>query len=221
MQIAIDGPAGAGKSTVARLLADRLGVLYVDTGAMYRALTLACLEAEVPPEEGNMLTHLLSKVDIALEIDRAGALRVVLNQKDVSERIRNQDVSNAVSQYSALSSVRQKLTEAQRTIAKNQDVVMDGRDIGSVVLPDADYKFFLTASANERARRRHREWAEKGRSVDFAQLLSDIIQRDEADKNRAFAPLIQATDAVLIDSDGRTIDDVLEKILSFIQKTPK
>lgn len=217
MQIAIDGPAGAGKSTIARALADKLGIVYVDTGAMYRALTLAAQEAQVPPQEGPALSHLLEHTRLELLPGDEGQ-RVLLNGRDVSEAIRHPAVSEAVSSYSALPALRQALTEKQRIMAASTDVIMDGRDIGTVVLPNATLKIFLTASVAERARRRYVELIEKGHQVELAQIEADISQRDEKDRTRSYAPLKKAEDAVEVNTDGINISEVCDEILALLCK---
>lgn len=220
MQIAIDGPAGAGKSTVAKMLADQLGILYVDTGAMYRALTLAALNAKVEPVEGEMLKELLRETHVMLfpKEDGIGVDSVLLNGQDVTEEIRAPHISEAASHYSALPSIREKLTSEQQAIAEYLDVIMDGRDIGSVVLPNATHKFFLTASPEERAQRRFKELAEKGIDVDIEKITQEIIARDEYDSHRDVAPLIEAEDAIRIVTDNLSAKEVCEKILSEIRK---
>lgn len=220
MQIAIDGPAGAGKSTVAKMLADKMGILYVDTGAMYRALTLAALNANVAPEEGEELKALLRETHVMLfpKEDGTGVDSVLLNGQDVTEEIRAPRVSEAASYYSALPLVRQKLTSDQQAIAEHLDVIMDGRDIGSVVLPNATYKFFLTASAEERASRRYKELEAKGIHIDIDKLTEEIISRDEFDSHREVAPLIEAEDAIHIDTDDLSAEEVCNKILAEIRK---
>ncbi len=220
MQIAIDGPAGAGKSTVAKMLADRLGILYVDTGAMYRALTLAAINENVEPVEGEALKSLLRETHVMFfpKEDGTGVDSVLLNGQDVTEEIRAPQISEAASHYSALPSVREKLTSDQQAIAEYLDVIMDGRDIGSVVLPNATYKFFLTASAEERAKRRFKELSAKGISVDIDKLAQEIIARDEYDSHRDVAPLIEAEDAIHIDTDCLSAEEVCDKILAEIRK---
>lgn len=199
--VAIDGPAGAGKSTVARRVADRLGYTYVDTGAMYRALALAAIQREV--EDASDLMELARTLDL-----RAEGSIVLLDGVDVTERIRGSDVTERVSVVAAEPEVRRALVARQQEVARRQSVVMEGRDIGSAVLPDADVKVFLTASLEERARRRA---AETGASVD--QVMRSIEARDRADSRRTASPLVRAADAVEIDTTGRTIDDVVDEIV--------
>lgn len=209
--IAIDGPAGAGKSTLARQLAERLGFVYVDTGAMYRAIAYYALLNQLKPME-EIISH-LPCLHIALRHDH-GVQRVYINDMDVSEKIRTDAVSMAASRVSALPEVRAFLFDLQQQLAKEQSVVMDGRDIGTVVLPNADVKIFLTASAEERAKRRHIELCEKmGDSApDYQTVLADVIQRDRQDSTRAIAPLKQADDAVLLDTTSYDLEESLEAL---------
>ncbi len=209
--IAIDGPAGAGKSTIARELARRLGYIYVDTGALYRAIGLYCMEHAVPLDDPAAVTAALPGIRVALRyVD--GIQRVLLGDRDVSEEIRRQEVSMAASSVSAMGAVRDFLFDLQRDLALEHDVVMDGRDIGTVVLPDADVKIYLTATAEERTRRRMAEYEAKGIPADFETLLKEVNLRDEQDKNRAVAPLKQAEDAIVLDSTHLDAQGVLEAI---------
>ncbi|MFT9847540.1 (d)CMP kinase [Aneurinibacillus sp. REN35] len=217
MKIAIDGPAGAGKSTVAQRVAKRLGVLYVDTGAMYRAVTLTALRQSCPLEDEQGLRALLDSMELTLTISN-GTQHVYVDGEDVTEAIRSLEVTRRVSTVAALPLVREKLVEMQRMIASRQDVVMDGRDIGTSVLPDAELKIFLTASIEERARRRLQELERKGMKADYAQLLHDIEERDRKDSERKMAPLKQAEDAVRVDTTGLSIDEVVDRIISLHQE---
>ncbi len=209
--IAIDGPAGAGKSTLARKLAERLGFVYVDTGAMYRAIAYYALLNQLKPME-EIVSH-LSCLHIALRYEH-GVQRVYINDMDVSRKIRTDAVSMAASRVSALPEVRAFLFDLQQQLAKERSVVMDGRDIGTVVLPNADVKIFLTASAEERAKRRHSELCEKmGESApDYQTVLEDVIQRDYQDSTRTIAPLKQAEDAVLLDTTSYNLTESLEAL---------
>lgn len=211
--IAIDGPAGAGKSTLARQLAQRLGFLYVDTGAIYRTVALYTLQHKLRPEQA---APVLPELDIQMRYDAGGVQRMFLNGEDVSEAIRVHEVSQQTSLVSALPEVRAFLLEFQRQQAREHSVVMDGRDIGTVVLPDADVKIFLTASPEVRARRRLLELEQRGQSAQFDQILQDIIQRDEQDRNRAIAPLRQAEDAVLLDTSDLDLEQSLAKMLELV-----
>ena len=211
MNIAIDGPAGAGKSTIAKLVAKELGFLYVDTGAMYRAIALYLLENKVDYNEESLLLAALDKINIEIRyID--GQQRVILNDRDVSDMIRREEVGNAASTTSALKPVRAKLLDLQREIAAKNDVIMDGRDIGTNILPNAELKIYLTASVEVRAERRYKELVEKGETPDLEEVKKGIEQRDYQDMNRDIAPLRQAEDAVLVDTSYMTIDEVVAKI---------
>ena len=206
-QIAIDGPSGAGKSTIARLVAQKLGIDYIDTGAMYRALGLKMLRQGLPMREDARLLTMLADTDI----DFAGG-RVYLDGEDVSDLIRTQEISKAASDCSAFATVRKKLVELQQKMAGAKSVIMDGRDIGTVVLKDAPYKYYLTASDEERAMRRYRELAAKGASQTYEEVLAQIRQRDYNDTHRAVTPLRKADDAVAIDSTAMCIEEVVDFI---------
>lgn len=215
--IAIDGPAGAGKSTIARAVAQKLGYLYVDTGALYRAIGLAVLEQGGDTADPDVVIPALKQIRVELRfID--GEQRVFLNGRDVSADIRRNEISMAASNVSAIPAVREFLFELQRSFAKNNHVVMDGRDIGTVVLPHAQVKIFLTASAEERARRRFEELTQKGQQVDYDTLLAEVRQRDYNDSHRAVAPLKQAEDAILADTTGNRMEESIEQILNIIEK---
>ena len=210
--VAIDGPAGAGKSTLARRLAQRLGFLYVDTGAIYRTVGLYTLRNRLAPEE---VVPMLEKLDIRMEYDSGGVQRMRLNGEDVSEAIRVHEVSQRASQVAALPEVRAFLLDFQRRQAREHSVVMDGRDIGTVVLPDADVKIFLTASPEVRAKRRLLELEQRGQPAQYEQILQDIQDRDRQDRNRAAAPLRQAEDAVLLDTSGLDLEQSLTQMLEY------
>lgn len=212
-KIAIDGPSGAGKSTIAKAVAQRLGIDYIDTGAMYRAIGLKMTRLGLPMEEGETLQAMLDDTDIDFH-----AGDVILDGVVVNDQIRTPEMSMAASACSALAMVRTKLVQLQRGMGQKKSVIMDGRDICSVVLPDAEYKYYLTATAEERARRRTAELIEKGQNVTFEQVLADIQQRDYNDMNRAVTPLKKAEDAVEIDSTSMTIEDVVERICAPIEK---
>ncbi len=216
-QIAIDGPSGAGKSTIARMLAERLGIAYLDTGAMYRACALHMLDKNISLEDERRVAEELPNIDMGIIFEN-GAQKMFVSGKDVSERIREHHMSKAASDISKLPCVREKLVSLQRELAKKQSCVLDGRDICLHVLPDARYKFFLTASANERAKRRAAELAQKGKQVNFETVLADINDRDYNDMHRAASPLVQAPDAVLVDSTNMTLEQVLDYMLSFIEE---
>lgn len=212
-QIAIDGPAGSGKSTVAKLLSDKLGYLYIDTGAMYRAVTLLALEKKVEAEDEKGLALLLETFNFRFEKTKEGQV-IFLGERDITKEIRTPKVSEAVANYAQVPLVRAFLSEYQRTLAKENSVVMDGRDIGTVILPFATDKFFLTASAKVRAQRRTKELypEEKDYQVHYESILNGILERDKIDQTRSLAPLKQAEDALLINTDHKTIEEVVALI---------
>lgn len=210
--IAIDGPAGAGKSTIARLAAKRLGFVYVDTGAMYRAIALYFLRKGIRPEDVQTIASLVQGAEITIRyVD--GTQQVILNGEDVSGQIRTEEVGNMASATSAIPAVRAHLLELQRNLAASANVIMDGRDIGTCILPDADVKIFLTASTSVRAMRRYRELQEKGMMCNLEEIEQDIIERDARDMNRETAPLKQAEDAMLLDSSDMTLEQVVQAVL--------
>ena len=198
--IAIDGPSGAGKSTMAKRLAAQLGYLYVDTGAIYRTVGLQAFRAGVRPDDPEQVLPLLEQISIEMKYGPDGLQRMSLNGEDVTDAIRMHEISHYASAVSALPGVRAFLLERQRELARHNNVIMDGRDIGTVVLPQADVKIFLTADPQARAQRRYRELQQRGQAADYEQVLRDIQQRDADDSNRAAAPLRQAEDAVLVDT---------------------
>ena len=215
INIAIDGPAGAGKSTIAKLIAKEKGFIYLDTGAMYRALAVYALKNGVDPLDEKAVDKLIVGVNMDIKyID--SVQHIIVCGEDVTSKIRENHVSKAASDISAHPSVRIKLVELQREFAKNHDVVLDGRDIGTFVLPDTPYKFYLTASEEVRAMRRVKDLAERGQTVEFNTVLEEIKQRDYNDSHRQFAPLRQADDAVFIDSSDMSIEEVKNYILSKI-----
>ena len=212
MNIAIDGPAGAGKSTIARLAAKELGFIYVDTGAMYRAIALYLLDSHTDIENEEALTAALESVHINI-VYEAGVQHVFLDLQDVSTEIRSEKVGNMASKSSALAPVRAKLLDLQRDLAAKNDVIMDGRDIGTMVLPNAELKIYLTASVDVRAKRRYEELKLHGEEPDLETIKAGIEQRDYQDMNRELSPLKQADDAVLIDSSDMTIAEVVDEII--------
>ena len=217
ISVAIDGPSGAGKSTVARAAAARLGYVYVDTGAMYRAIGLAVCRRGISGEDAAGIAAALPEIEIRLAY-QDGAQRVMLNDEDVSDAIRTPEIAHYASKVSAVPEVRQFLLDVQRDMAKKGNILMDGRDIGTVILPDAPVKIFLTASAETRAERRYLELAEKGQQVTRGSVLHDVVERDRQDMSRAVAPLKQAEDAVLLDTSKMTLDESIEAVLQIIRK---
>lgn len=215
-RIALDGPSGAGKSTIAKRLSAELGFVYVDTGAMYRTVGLYCLQNNVDINDEAAVGAVLGNINIELKyID--GEQRILLNGTDVSKDIRLNEVSMAASKTSAYKAVRAFLLDAQRNVAKKQSVIMDGRDIGTVVLPDAEIKIFIVGDATVRAKRRHKELLEKGQNISLQEVLEDIITRDHNDTNRAEAPLKQAKDAVLLDTTYKNFDEAYEAVLDIVK----
>jgi len=218
INIAIDGPSGAGKSTLARMTAERLGYVYIDTGAIYRSVALYVLKSGADPKDPDAVAKLLPDIRVELKHDVSGLQRMYLNGEDVTEQIRTPEVSIVASDTSAMPAVRRALIDMQRGIAKNGGVVMDGRDIGTVVLPDAEVKIFLTATPEERARRRCRELKEKGLPAAYEDVLRDMIYRDKNDSTRASAPLRQAEDAVLLDTTELTLEESFEAIKNIVSE---
>jgi len=210
--IAIDGPAGAGKSTIAKQIAKRKGYIYVDTGAMYRAMALFLIESHVSPEEPEKISEKCLEADISIVYEK-GEQVVLLNGRNVNGLIRTEQVSNMASASSVNGDVRKKLVELQQKLAEKADVVMDGRDIGTCVLPNADLKIYLTASSEVRAKRRYDEMIARGEKCDIDVIKRDIEERDYRDMHRDISPLKQAEDAVLVDSSDMTIEEVIEKIM--------
>lgn len=210
--VAIDGPAGAGKSTIAKLVAKEKGYAYVDTGAMYRGLAIHFLENGIEAEEKEKIAEACKDADVTIRYED-GQQQVYLNGKNITAKLREEAVGNMASKSSAIPEVRAKLLELQRELARKEDVIMDGRDIGTCVLPDADVKVFLTASVETRAKRRYDELVEKGVACDLEEIARDIAERDERDSTREIAPLKQAEDAVLIDSSYMTIEEVVAAIV--------
>jgi cytidylate kinase len=217
MNIAIDGPAGAGKSTIARLVSKQLDFIYVDTGAMYRAIALYFIDNETDVENEEKLKSALEDIMINLSYEN-GVQHIFLNLVDVSAEIRNEKVGNMASKTSAYKPVREKLLDLQRNIAAENDVIMDGRDIGTNILPNAELKIYLTASVDVRAERRYKELIEKGETPDLDTIRKDIEQRDYQDMNREIAPLKQAEDAVLLDTSDMTIEEVVDFIIKLAEE---
>lgn len=216
-QIAIDGPAGAGKSTIAKIIAGRLGFIYVDTGAMYRAMALFFIDCGIDVSDQTTLGKKCKEADITIQHIN-GEQVVFLNGENVNNRIRTEEVGNMASVTSSNPEVRRKLVELQQKLAKSTDVVMDGRDIGTCVLPDADVKVYLTAGSRVRALRRYKELAAKGQDCDLDTIEQDIIERDRQDMTREISPLMRAEDAVLIDSSEMAIDEVAKAIVKLLEE---
>jgi cytidylate kinase len=213
--LAIDGPAGAGKSTIAKRIAKQLGFIYVDTGAMYRAMALYFLRNQIVESDSEKIEAACENVNVTIEY-RDGEQLVILNGENVNAFLRTEEVGNMASATSVNKAVRLKLVELQQGLAARENVVMDGRDIGTYVLPNADLKIYLTASSKERARRRWAELKAKGEQADIDAIEKDIVERDHRDMTREFAPLKQAEDAVYLDSSNLTIDQVVEKIINLV-----
>lgn len=218
VNIAIDGPAGAGKSTIAKMIAKKLGFIYVDTGAMYRAMALYLLRKQIHPEAEEEINKACENADITIVYEN-DMQQVILNGENVTALLRTEEVGKMASAGAKNKKVRLKLVELQRNLAAKENVVMDGRDIGTYVLPNADVKVYLTASSAERARRRYEELKAKGETCNQEAIEKDIIARDEQDMNREFAPLKQAEDAVLIDSSNMSIEEVTEAIIDLYKNS--
>lgn len=216
INVAIDGPAGAGKSSIAKAVAKNLGIVYVDTGAMYRACGVYAIENGIKIEQDAIIPHL---DDIKIDINyNENGQQILLNGKDVSQRIREKDATIASSEIAVIPEVRLKLVDLQRTLASEKSVIMDGRDIGTYVLPDADLKIYLTASVKVRAKRRYDEMVQKGMECDIKEVEKDIEFRDKNDSQREFAPLKCADDAVLVDSSDLNFDEACDKIQKMIEE---
>ena len=213
INIAIDGPSGAGKSTLAKAAAKSLGIYYLDTGSMYRAVAYAAIKKGIDIADQKKIVHLIENIDLKTVFEN-GEQKVLLDDENVMPYIRTPEISKAASDVSAYPCVRYKLVDMQREVAKQYDVVLDGRDIGTYVLPEAEYKFFLTADVEERARRRYAELMEKGITSDFSVVLNEMKKRDANDSTRSLAPLKRADDAVMIDTTDLSIEDVLGVVLS-------
>jgi len=220
LTIAIDGPSGAGKSTVARSLARRLGYIYIDTGAMYRSLGLRVKERGISPEDELTLQRLALSLHIRFVTD-AGQTRVFCEEEDITEAIRTPEISRLASSISKKKGVREALVQKQREMGKEGGVVLEGRDIGTVVFPDADVKFYLDAESNERIRRRHDELLEKGVKVDLEETRQELLQRDYNDTHRVHSPLKKATDAAFIDSTHRSVEEVVEEMTRILEERMK
>ena len=216
INIAIDGPSGAGKSTISKAVAEKLGYIYIDTGALYRAVGYYALTKGVNLSQSEQICALLPQLQVEI-IYEDGVQKVLVNGTDVSGKIRTPEVSMAASAVSAVPQVREFLFDLQKNLAKSHNAVMDGSDIGTVVLPQADVKIFLTADARERARRRYEELLEKGEKTTYENVLQDVQQRDFNDSNRSTAPLKQAEDAILVDTTGNSLEQSIQQMLNVIQ----
>ncbi len=210
--IAIDGPAGAGKSTIAKIIANKLNINYIDTGAMYRAVTLKCLQNNIDINNENEVIELAKQTEIDFKDNN-----IYLDNKIVNDEIRTVEVTKNVSNVAKIKEVRFLMVDVQRNIGERSSVILDGRDIGSYVFPNADYKFYLIATPEERGKRRYKELQEKGTDVKLQDVIDDIIKRDEIDSTREFAPLIKAENAIEIDTTGKSIDDVVASVLEKIK----
>lgn len=213
--ITIDGPGGSGKGTICRLLAQRLGWQLLDSGAIYRVLALAAMHHQIESDDEEALQPLAAHLDVQFSSDETGNMRITLEGENVTHTIRTQEVADIASKIASLPRVREALLRRQRAFAEEPGLVADGRDMGTVVFPQADVKIFLTATAEERARRRYLELKQKGFDVNIGDLLSEIQARDERDMNRATAPLKPAADAYMLDSTNKTIEQVLEEVLNY------
>ena len=213
INIAIDGPAGSGKSTVAKIIAKKLNITYLDTGSMYRAFTFYALNNDIKSNDKEGINDLLNSIDLVLDKEN-----VFVNDKDVTKEIRFENIDKNVSDYAAIKEVREKMVNIQREISKGKSVIMDGRDIGSVVLPNAKFKFYLDASSEERAKRRYLQNIERGKEIPYEDILRDIELRDELDKTREVDPLVICEDAVVVDTSDMNIDDVVEFIINKVSR---
>ena len=217
IRIAIDGPSGSGKSTLAKAVARELGIIYVDTGALYRTVGYFVYTQEKDPHNANEVEELLPNINIELKYEN-GAQKVILNGEDLGDKIRMPQMSMYASAVSSIPAVREFLLEMQKKMARENSVVMDGRDIGTVIIPDADLKIFLTASNETRANRRTLELQSKGICISFEEVLNDMIERDKQDKNRDIAPAIPASDAVIFDNSGMSVEESLAEIVRLVNE---
>lgn len=215
--VAIDGPAGTGKGTVTKLISKKTGLVNIDTGSMYRCVTLECMELGIEPKESNSLSKVLEEIQIRLE-NKNGVQKIFLNGRDVSKEIRTPEVDSLVAKFAALKSVRDKITPMQRKMGEEQDVIMEGRDIGTVVFPNADVKIYLDCSLEERAKRRYRQNLGKGIDESYEEILSSIKERHRLETEREIAPFVKAEDAILVDSTYMTIDEVVETVMNIIME---
>jgi cytidylate kinase len=222
LTIAIDGPAAVGKSTMGKLIARELGSTYIDTGAIYRAITWKVLKNNIDINDENMISNLVSDITITIERSNCKSLNdyyhIFVDGEDITEKIRDPRIDQNVSQIARLPKIRKQLIHLQRKLAEKGNIVMEGRDIGSIILPQADIKLYFTASEEERIKRRYKELIDKGYNVDYEEVKKQIVQRDEIDSKRKYAPLIKAKDAIVIDSTEKSIEEVKDNILKIIKK---
>ena len=218
--VAVDGPAGSGKGTITKLVGEKRNLVYIDTGAMYRCVTLDCINNNVDYNDIQGIEKILDNISIELKIED-GIQKVYLNGKDVSDEIREDKVNNFVSEYSAVKEVRAKITPMQQKMGQNQDIIMEGRDIGTVVFPNADVKIFLDCDVKERARRRYVQNQQKGINSTYEEILENIIKREKINSTREVAPFIKAEDAILIDSTNMTIEEVVNRVIEIIDEKRK
>ena len=215
--VALDGPAGSGKGTITKLVAKRLGLVNIDTGAMYRCVTLECLNNNIKPEEVEKIAEVLENINIQLKREGENQ-KVLLNGQDVSKEIRTERIDENVAKFAALKIVREKITPLQQKMGENTDIIMEGRDIGTVVFPNADVKIFLDCSLEERAKRRYKQNLERGLNTPYEEILSELIKRHKLETEREVAPFIQAEDAIYLDSSNLNIEEVTEKTIQIIKE---
>lgn len=216
--VAIDGPAGSGKGTITKLVAEKLGLVNIDTGAMYRCVALDCMNKNIKPEEVEKIKYLLEKIDIQLKREEGNQI-VLLNGENVSKEIRTDKIDENVAKYAAIKIVRDKVTPIQQKMADNANIIMEGRDIGTVVFPNADVKIFLDCSIEERAKRRYKQNIERGINTSYEEVLSSLIERHKLETEREVAPFKKAEDAILIDSSKLNIEEVTEEVIKIIKET--
>ena len=215
--IAVDGPAGSGKGTVTKRIAEELNLVNIDTGAMYRCVALECINKNIKETEINKIDEVLKKIEIQLKKENDKQV-VLLNGENVTDKIRTREIDIAASKFSAIKQVRDSITPMQRAMAENENIIMEGRDIGTVVFPNADVKIFLDCSSEERARRRHKQNLERGIESNFEEIFEEIERRNKLDSEREIAPLVKADDAILVDSTNMTIEDVVQEIKKIIKE---
>lgn len=215
--VALDGPAGSGKGTITKLVAKKLGLVNIDTGAMYRCVTLECLNKNIKPEEVEKISEILENIDIQLKREGENQI-VLLNGQDVSKEIRTERIDEIVAKFAAIKIVRDKITPLQQKMGENTDIIMEGRDIGTVVFPNADVKIFLDCSLEERAKRRYKQNIERGLNTPYEEVYSELIKRHKLETEREVAPLIQAEDAIYLDSSNLNIEEVTEETIRIIKE---